>query len=644
METSANIQNKNNLREILEERKYVPRVDNGKFTFLNVDKPTLYIGTGTCGRVAGAVSTLEAMKEYLLDRDLDIDIVETGCLGLCSLEPLVSVQLPGKNRILYGNMTADKVPSVLDDVLHSSVSKDDLIGQFVHPDFIAWPFVQDIGEMPFFNMQKRNILRNCGLVDPCSLDEYVLAGGYTSFIKAIKNFTCEEICDLVEQSDLRGRAGGGYNTGKKWKIALKTAGNRKYLICNAEESDPGAFMDRTIIEGNPHLLIEGMAIAAYSIGADKAYVYIRSEYEIAIARLEEAIKAARTAGLIGHNVFGSGFSLDIILRKGPGAFVCGEETAMINSLEGKRGMPQTKPPYPAVKGLYHSPTIINNVETLSNIPAIINHGADWFKQTGTPSSKGTKIFAISGKIKHTGLIEVPMGTTIRDIVFTIAGGIPGDKEFKALFLGGPLGYCLDGKKLDTRIDYEELKNASIGMGSGGMVVVDEDTCIIDMMKYFMDFMQRQSCGKCIPCREGTKRIAEILESITKKPLDENKHTTLERFKGVMQLESLSQVMKDTSLCGLGQHSPNPVLSTLLSFRDEYEEHIFERTCRAGTCRDLRKFRINVDSCTGCTICAKKCPVNAIIGTKRSPFFIVEDKCTGCGLCYESCKFNAVEIE
>jgi NADH:ubiquinone oxidoreductase subunit F (NADH-binding)/Pyruvate/2-oxoacid:ferredoxin oxidoreductase delta subunit len=446
---------------------------------------------------------------------------------------------------------------------------------------------------------------------------------------------------MVEESGLRGRSGSGFSAGKKWKIANQTSADQKYLICNAEESDPGAFMDRAIMESNPHLLIEGIAIAAYGIGATKAYIYIRTEYSEAIRKLEQGLQAARDLGIIGHDIFSSGFNLDIIIRKGPGAFVCGEETALINSLEGKRGMPQTKPPFPATSGLHKKPTVINNVETLSNIPLIIANGAKWFRETGTEDNYGTKIFAVSGKTKNTGLVEVALGTSLRTIIYDIADGINEDKAFKAVQLGGPSGCVIPAANLDTPATFEGLKSAGAVMGSGGMIVMDEDTCMVDIVKYYMDFAQKQSCGKCIPCREGTRRMSEILESITKKPVDENSHTTLERFKGVMQLESLANVMRDTSLCGLGRSAPNPVISSLKHFREEFEEHIFDRNCQASICNELRTYFIGIDVCTGCSICAKKCPADAIIGTPRHPYFIVEEKCTGCGLCYEVCKFGAV---
>jgi len=606
-----------------------------------VTQALILLSSGTAAIVAGAERTLQAVTDYLIDRNIRAEIIRTGCLGICNLEPVLSVQLPGRSRVSFGNITQEKVTPLLDDVFHNSIPDDSIIGQYRNPKHDAWFDVPFIEDLPFFKNQERIVLRDNGIIDPSSIGEYIARGGYRSFIKAIRKYTYEEICDIVEKSGLRGRSGSGYLTGKKWKAAYHTSADQKYLICNAEESDPGAFMDRTVLEGNPHLVIEGIAIASYGIGATKAFIYIRSEYIEAIKRLENAIKSAQEAGILGHNIFSSGYNLDIVIKKGPGAFVCGEETALINSLEGKRGMPQTKPPYPAIQGLFKKPTVINNVETLSNIPFIINKGYKWFSETGIEGNYGSKIFSISGKAKITGLIEVPMGTTLRSIIFDIAGGMENNKEFKAVQLGGPSGCIIPSGYLDTKVSFEALTEIGAVLGSGGMIVMDEDTCIVDMVKYYMDFMQKQSCGKCIPCREGTRRMSEILENISRKPVDENSHTTLERFKGVMQLESLASVMKDTSLCGLGKTAANPVISSLKHFREEYEEHIFDRYCRANVCTELRTYYINVELCTGCSMCAKKCPADAIFGTPRHPYFIVEDKCTGCGLCFEVCKFSAI---
>ncbi len=607
-------------------------------------KPIIYVGAGTCGLAAGAGETIHQVKKYLKEKGIDAEIIQVGCIGLCSSEPLMDIKLPEKKRISYEKVTGDKVFEILDSAFSESVANHPLLGQFESQQSEkSWENIPAIENHRFFKPQMRIVLENCGLIDPESIEEYIALGGYKSYLNAIKVFSRSELCDYIEKSGLRGRGGGGFPTGKKWKFALGTDADQKFLICNADEGDPGAFMDRAVIEGDPHKLLEGMAIAAYAIGATKAYIYIRAEYPLAIERLIIAIKQAKDYGLIGKNIFDSGNDLDIVIKKGAGAFVCGEETALINSIEGKRGMPRPRPPFPAVSGLFGKPTIINNVETLSNLPTIIKKGADWFNSMGTATSKGTKVFALSGKIATTGLVEIPMGTTVRDIIYKIAGGIVNGKKFKAVQMGGPSGGCVTEANLDIEIDYENLIAVGAMMGSGGMVVMDEDTCMVDVAKFFMDFIQRESCGKCIPCREGTRRMLEILESITTKPKNRETHEPLARMKGVMQLESLGRVIKDTSLCGLGQTAPNPMLSTLHWFRDEYEEHVFDKKCRAGVCQNLRDYTIEVDKCTGCTVCAKKCPTNAIIGAKKQAHFIIQEKCISCNSCFEVCKFDAIKV-
>lgn len=604
-------------------------------------RPLILVSMGTASIVAGSQANLDMIQRYTEERNINAEIIQTGCLGMCLAEPMISIQMPGRTRLLFSNITEDKVISLLDDVFHNTIPRENLIAQLRNDKQEGYKDTLFLDETDFMKFQKRVILKNCGIIDPGSMEEYIARGGFKPFVKTIKHYTSEEICDMVEVSGLRGRSGSGYLTGKKWKIAYHTPSDQKYLICNAEESDPGAFMDRAIMEGDPFLLIEGMALSAYGIGATKGIIYIRTEYSQSIKRLEHAIARARETGLLGHNILGSGFNFDISLKKGPGAFVCGEETALIASLEGKRGMPQSKPPYPATSGLHRKPTIINNVETLSNIPVIIGKGPKWFYSIGVEGNAGTKIFAISGNIKYPGLIEIPLGMSLKKLVVDIAGGPFPGKEFKGIHLGGPSGSIIPVNLLDTPLTFEGMKSISAGLGSGGIIAMDETTCVLDMVRYFMDFMQKQSCGKCIPCREGTRRMSEILESISRKPVDEQNHTTLERFKGVMQLESLAEVMKDTSLCGLGQSAPNPVLSTLHYFREEYEEHIFDRKCISNKCTQLRTYYIDVELCTGCSICAKKCASEAIYGTPRHPYFVVEEKCIGCGLCYESCKFSAI---
>ncbi|MDF1575166.1 MAG: NADH-ubiquinone oxidoreductase-F iron-sulfur binding region domain-containing protein [Bacteroidales bacterium] len=606
-----------------------------------ISRPLVMVNSSTSGIVAGSLLTWKAVESYAADRSIELDLTETGSIGLSSEDPVVSVQIPGRTRIFFSRITEGRVPSLLDDLFHQVVPDGNVIGQLLREGQEPWENVPALADLPFFALQNRIVMESCGIIDPFSLEEYMAGGGYGAFIRTIRSYTFSEVCELVTASGLRGRSGGGFSTGEKWKAAFRTPSDQKYLICNAEESDPGAFMDRTLMEGNPFQLLEGISIAAYAIGSNRAYIYIRSEYKDAIRRINNAIKELREIGLLGDNILDSGYNLQISLRKGPGAFVCGEETALIASLEGKRGMPSSKPPYPTTSGYLGRPTVVNNVETLSNLPGIIRKGPEWFRSIGTEESPGTKIFSISGRVALSGLVEVPMGTSFDTIINKIIGGAGRGRELKALHLGGPSGCMVPLDLMDLPVSYEALKEKGLIMGSGGVLVMDDRTCVVNTVRFFMYYLNKQSCGKCIPCREGTRRMAEILASITRKPADEEGSTTLERFKGVMQLESLAEVMKDTSLCGLGQNAPNPVVSTLKYFRHEYEEHIFERRCPSNTCTELRTWYIDVDLCTGCTVCAKKCPADAIIGTARHPYFIVQEKCIGCGICYDVCKFSAV---
>ncbi len=605
------------------------------------EKTIVYLGAATCGLSAGADKTRKIIREMMAENSLEVELVEVGCIGLCSEEPLLEVQLPGRTRLMFRSVTAGNVKDVLEGALAGNPDPEAALGQHRNPKLEAWKDIPFLDEHPFFAPQTRWVLENCGIIDPTSINEYLANSGYRGFAKALHTMTPAEVCKEVELSGLRGRGGGGFPTGKKWQFALNTQSDQKYIICNADEGDPGAFMDRAVIEGDPHRLLEGLAIAAYAIGATKAYIYIRAEYPLAITRLKEAIAQAEEAGLLGENILDSGFNLHIIIKMGAGAFVCGEETALIHSIEGKRGMPRPRPPFPAVSGLFGKPSCINNVETLANVPKIISNGKDWFSGVGTEGSKGTKVFALSGKITRTGLVEVSMGTTLREIVFEIGGGIPNGRKYKAVQIGGPSGGCIPTQHLDIQIDYESLKEVGAMMGSGGLVVMDEDTCMVDVAKFFMDFIQRESCGKCIPCREGTRHMLDILNGITRGRGSEDGKDALDRFKGLIYLPRLAEVIKDTSLCGLGQTAPNPVLSTLHWFRDEYEAHIYERKCPAGVCTELRKYVILEDKCVGCGACMRKCPADAIRGAKKAPHYIIEEKCIGCGACLETCKFAAV---
>jgi NADH-quinone oxidoreductase subunit F len=551
-----------------------------------VQKPVIFVGAGTCGLGAGAGKTLAAIKNYLAQNNKDADVVEVGCNGMCSDEPIVDIQLPGRTRLSFGNVTAEKVPGLLDSMFQGQVPSDLVLGQYRTPGSTRWDAVPCLDEHPFLSQQVRVVLASSGIIDPGNIAEYIARGGYAAASKVLHTMTPDQVADLVEASGLRGRGGGGFPTGKKWKFARNSAADQKYLICNADEGDPGAFMDRAVCESDPHRLIEGMIIAAYAIGATKAYIYIRAEYPLAIKRLTDAFEQARACGLIGYNILNSGVDFSIQLKMGAGAFVCGEETALIHSIEGKRGMPRPRPPFPAVQGLFGRPTVINNVETLANLPVILDRGAEWYASMGTKGSKGTKVFALSGMVRRTGLVEVPMGTTLREVVSGIGGGIPNNKRCKAVQIGGPSGGCVPEAYLDIPTDYEELKQFGTIMGSGGLVVVDESTCMVDFAKYFMEFIQSESCGKCIPCREGTRRMLEILEALTRPRHKEDDLDALLRVQGIMHLQKLGETIKATSLCGLGQTAANPVLSTLQWFRDEYEAHVFERRCPSGSCKEL----------------------------------------------------------
>ncbi|MFO7997613.1 MAG: NADH-ubiquinone oxidoreductase-F iron-sulfur binding region domain-containing protein [Bacteroidales bacterium] len=609
-----------------------------------VHKPVIYVGMATCGRVAGAEKTFGAIKRYLKENGIQADLVEGGCVGFCAAEPIVDIQLPGRSRISFSRLTAERVQPLLDEVLNNNLPETGLLGQYSNPIHQPWEGVPLLQDHPFFKSQQKLLLEHCGVIDPVSIEEYVARGGYWAFADTISRHTPAQVCQLVTDSGLSGRGGGGYPSGKKWAITLNTISDQKYFVCNAVESDPGSYMNRAIIESNPHRLLEALLIGSYAIGASKAYIFIRKEFHLAILRLKAALKQAADYGLTGHHIFDSGVNIDIILKEGARAFVCGEETALNNSIEGKRAMPSFKPPYPALKGLWNKPTIVNNVETLFNIPLILKNGPEWFSATGTGLSKGTKVFTLSGKVKFSGTIEVPMGISFRDIISRIGGGMASTKKFKAIILGINSGSYIIEETLDTRVDFEELNRIGSALGSGAFVVVDEDTCMVDMARFFTAFFKKESCGKCIPCREGTARMLEIMETATRRPSGGGSFQPLERFKGVMQLKGLAAVIKDTSLCSLGRSSPNAILNTLKYFKAEFDTHIFERKCPANVCRDLRVFSIDVDQCTGCTACFKKCPVDAIIGSPRSPHFIVEEKCIGCGTCYEVCKFNAVLIK
>ncbi|MDD4698762.1 MAG: NADH-quinone oxidoreductase subunit NuoF [Oscillospiraceae bacterium] len=571
---------------------------------------------------------IEAMEAEIVAVGLadEVKVVRTGCFGLCALGPVVVVYPEGS---FYSRVQVEDVKEIVDEhLLKGRIVKRLLFDETI----VDETTIKSLNETNFYKSQNRVALRNCGVINPEVIDEYIAFDGYAALAKCLTEYTPEQVVDIVKASGLRGRGGGGFPTGLKWSLAAKNQADQKYVCCNADEGDPGAFMDRSVLEGDPHAIIEAMAIAGYAIGATQGYIYVRAEYPIAVARLKIAIAEAREYGLLGDDIFGTGFKFDLDIRLGAGAFVCGEETALMTSIEGKRGEPRSRPPYPAVKGLFGKPTILNNVETYANIPQIILKGADWFASMGTEKSKGTKVFALGGKINHTGLVEVPMGTTLRQIVEEIGGGIPNGKKFKAAQTGGPSGGCIPAQHLDIPIDYDNLISIGCMMGSGGLIVMDEDTCMVDIAKFFLEFTVDESCGKCTPCRVGTRRLLEMLDKITKG------NGTLEDLD---KMKELCYYIKDNALCGLGQTAPNPVLATLHFFHDEYVAHIVDKKCPAGVCKSLLSFEIDADNCKGCTACARACPVGAISGSVKNVHVIDKVKCIKCGACFEKCKFSAV---
>lgn len=558
----------------------------------------------------------------------EVSIVQTGCHGLCALGPIVIIY-PGAT--FYSLVTVEDVSEIVSEHL----IKGRLVTRLLYDETVTDEGVISLEETDFYKNQHRIALRNCGIINPECIDEYIGTGGYEALGKALTESTPDKIIQTLIDSGLRGRGGGGFSTGLKWKFAKNNEADKKYVCCNADEGDPGAFMDRSILEGDPHVLIEAMAIAGYAIGADQGYVYVRAEYPIAVNRLKIALEQAREYGLLGENIFNSNFNFDIEIRLGAGAFVCGEETALMTSIEGHRGEPRPRPPFPAERGLFGKPTILNNVETYANIPRIIINGPEWFNSMGTEKSKGTKVFALGGNIKNTGLVEIPMGTTLREIVEDIGGGIPNGKTFKAAQTGGPSGGCIPASHYDVPIDYDNLIKIGSMMGSGGLIVMDESNCMVDIAKFFLEFTVEESCGKCTPCRIGTKRLYEMLENITEG------NATLEDLD---KMEELCYHIKESSLCGLGQTAPNPVLSTLHYFRDEYIAHVRDKKCPAGVCKALLSYVIEPDLCIGCTACARVCPTNAITGKVKEKHIIDQDKCIKCGACYEKCKFGAISIK
>ena len=596
------------------------------------DVPSIFIGNATCGRSAGSMDVIDTFKNEIDKQNLNCNVIEVGCIGMCYLEPIVIVSMPGSPTACYAKINSKEAIEIIEKhIINGTIIEDRLIGIISESKQNKFP---ELHQTAVMKPQVRLVLQNCGLIDPNNLNHYIAHKGYSGVSKMLM-MKPEDVIEEIKKSGLRGRGGAGFPTWRKWLFCKEAEASQKYLICNADEGDPGAFMNRSLLEGDPHALIEGMIIAAYAIGASKAYIYCRAEYPLALVRLQLAIEQAEEKNLLGDDILGSGFSLHIKIKEGAGAFVCGEETSLIASIEGSRGMPRPRPPFPAISGLWEKPTIINNVETLASVARIMQNDAAWFSQYGTEKSKGTKTFALVGKIKNTGLIEVPLGISLREIIFDIGGGVPNNKKFKAVQTGGPSGGCIPAHLLDIAVDYDSLMQAGTIMGSGGLVVMDEDTCMVDVARYFLDFAHKESCGECAPCRLGTKQMLDILEDIT---------SGKGSIEDIYLLESLGDGIKKGSLCGLGQTAPNPVLTTLKYFRNEYEDHIVNKKCTAKVCRDLKYYDILTNKCTGCHICFKACPVNAISGNPKDIHVIDQSLCIKCGMCLDKCpvKFNAIE--
>ncbi|MBB2181374.1 NADH-quinone oxidoreductase subunit NuoF [Lachnospiraceae bacterium MD1] len=582
-------------------------------------------GTGCTS--SGSTKIIEALQSEIKKNGLkdEVAVVQTGCHGLCALGPIVIIY---PEATFYSMVTVEDVPEIVSEHL----LKGRIVNRLVYKEMVTEDGLRSLNDTDFYKKQHRIALRNCGVINPENIDEYIGTNGYEALGKVLTEYTPDQVIQTILDSGLRGRGGGGFPTGLKWKLAKGNDADQKYVCCNADEGDPGAFMDRSVLEGDPHVVLEAMAIAGYAIGASQGYIYVRAEYPIAVERLKIAINQAREYGLLGKNIFNSGFDFDIDLRLGAGAFVCGEETALMTSIEGNRGEPRPRPPFPAQKGLFQKPTILNNVETYANIPQIILNGPEWFASMGTEKSKGTKVFALGGKINNTGLVEIPMGTPLREVIEEIGGGIPNGKKFKAAQTGGPSGGCIPAEHYDIPIDYDNLINIGSMMGSGGLIVMDEDNCMVDIAKFFLQFTVDESCGKCTPCRIGTKRLYEMLDKIT------SGNGTMEDLD---RLEELCYYIKENALCGLGQTAPNPVLSTLRYFRDEYIAHVVDKKCPAGVCKSLLSYVIDPDKCKGCTLCSRVCPNGAITGKVKEAHVIAQDKCIKCGACMEKCKFGAI---
>jgi NADH:ubiquinone oxidoreductase subunit F (NADH-binding)/Pyruvate/2-oxoacid:ferredoxin oxidoreductase delta subunit/(2Fe-2S) ferredoxin len=608
-----------------------------------VERLTIFIDRTTPTSIYNTSLIEEAVEQWSDENQQISEVIETGCLGLISAEPVIGIQVPGRARLYYGPVEPADIAGMLDAITKQVIPEENLIGQMIMTGQQPWEDIPDWKKHPFFVNQSRTITSLNGVINPSSISDYIAWGGYRTFYSSIRNYSGQELMKLIEQSGLRGRSGSGFLASVKWIKAAGTTSDKRYVLCNADESDPGGYMHRVLIESNPHLILEGIMLAAYIIGANHAIIYTRSRYRTAVKRIQCALGQVRELGLLGQDILHSGYTLDIQLKRGPGAFVCGEETALISSLEGKRGSPRTKPPYPATSGLFGKPTLVHNIETLAQVPMIISKGPDFYKQTGTPGSTGTKLFSLSGKIKRLGVVEVPFGTSLGAVIDGIGGGTRNGRPAKAVLLGGPSGKFIPVSKFNLPLDLDKFNEENLVLGSGSMVLLDDDSCPINLIKNMMDFIRQESCGKCIPCRDGSKRIMEILSLISSRSLPENKYEALDRFKGVTGMLELAEVMQSTSLCGLGKCAPNPLISGMELFREELEEHVFDRTCRARVCLNMRSFMVDPVACNGCNLCFVKCPEKAIIGSPRLVHYIVDDLCTGCGKCFEVCKFNAILV-
>ena len=606
------------------------RADTVWKTFTATRRPRILVGAGTCGRAAGALEIIRIFNDCLSEAKVNADLVEVGCLGMCYAEVLVEIAIPAGTSVLYKKITPENAAGFITDTVVKKIIRKDLA--FATTGGLPVEGIRHYEAIPGLKGQMPIVLGKCGRIDPLSIDHYIGLGGYAALDKVLSGYKPERVIDEIELSGLRGRGGGGYPTGKKWRTCRNVPGDRKFVLCNADEGDPGAYMDRSVLEGDPHAIIEGMIIGAYAIGSGEGYVYVRGEYPLAVEMVTRAVRDARAYGLLGKNILGTPFSFDIKIIRGGGAFVCGESTALMLSIEGKVGEPRTKHIHSVESGLYDLPSTLNNVETWANVPAILNKGPEWFRGIGTTGSKGTKVFSLVGKVVNTGLIEVPMGATLRTIIYDIGGGVPNNKKFKAVQTGGPSGGCIPEDKLDIPVDFDELHKVGSIMGSGGMIVMDEDTCMVDVARYFLSFLVEESCGKCTPCREGTFQLHKIVDRITR---GEGKQGDIEL------LEELSETIADSSLCGLGKSAPNPVLSTIRYFRSEYEQHILHHRCPAGVCKALFSYAVVPEKCTACGACFKQCPAGAIAWEKKKVARIVPEKCTRCGICVEACKFNSI---